>query len=90
MTLSKTWTHKGTDLFKKNTVRTCYYFQTKKKKHKTTRIMPTPLHRAYTASLKYGLTTFDRIHCTYHAGTVIIFTFEIKSAIYTANHMLLF
>ena len=89
MTLSKTWTHKGTDLFKKNTVQTCYYFQTEKK-HITTRIMPTQLHRAYTASLKYGLKKCDRIHCTYHAGTVIIFTFEIKSAIYTANQMLLF
>ena len=32
-TLIETWTHKGTDLWKKNTVRTCYYFQAEKKNH---------------------------------------------------------
>ena len=39
----KTSTHKGTDLFKKNTERSCYYFQADKKTHTSyLRYFPTP------------------------------------------------
>ena len=52
----KTSTHKGTDLFKKNTERSCYYFQADKKTHTSyLRYFPTPFSLPPKKIMKHGL-----------------------------------
>ena len=83
----KTLTHKGTDLFKKNTERSCYYFQADKKTH--TSYLSLPLSHCHQ---KLNETWFEKKVVlesnvfTRHRDCVL----SIGRAICTANRMLLF
>ena len=81
----------------KNTVRTSYYFQGKKKESHASCprycIVSAPLFYpsliATQKEVKYGLKKMRR-NSLYVPDTVIVFTVEVRSTIYTANRMLLF